>query len=300
MPLVIFPAGAIARFRIPIWKVCDSWQRSVFFFFLVDLSMGILSWEHLLKFVFETVTDVAFVPSLAVVAERQRHFELFVGVSQFVTSLCFNMTDALDVDLFLSARQWHELTNIFTITYGLHLCIYLMGNRHESRDTLLRYLAFALVWITQIKDRYWMENTRYTVYVVGLFVLLMILKLVADPRNPAYQTGKVLKGVFALVIAALFFYLSLDDPIDPYRLFHGLAQVCLCVFLYDRVRVFLYDRVRVFLYDRVRVFLCDRMRVFLCDRVCILVCVLLSVRVSVCFSLSLPSPFLPPSLSLSL
>ena len=128
----------------------------------------------------------------------------------------------------------------------------------------------------------------------------MILKLVADPRNPAYQTGKVLKGVFALVIAALFFYLSLDDPIDPYRLFHGLAQVCLCVFLYDRVRVFLYDRVRVFLYDRVRVFLCDRMRVFLCDRVCILVCVLLSVRVSVCFSLSLPSPFLPPSLSLSL
>lgn len=34
------------------------------------------------RFVFETVTDVAFVPSLGIVANRGRHFELFIGLFQ--------------------------------------------------------------------------------------------------------------------------------------------------------------------------------------------------------------------------
>lgn len=187
--------------------------------------MAILTWEHLLKFLFETVTDVAFVPSLAVVAQRGRHFELFVGFFQFITSLCYNLTDALDINLFLSARQWHELTNILTITYGIHLCIFLMGNRHETHDNFLRYIAFASVWIAQVKDRFWMTETRYTAYVAGLFTLMLIGKVVFDQRPIPFQHGKVFRGTLALFVAAVFFYLSLDDLHDPYRLFHGLAQV---------------------------------------------------------------------------
>jgi hypothetical protein len=52
-------------------------------------------------------------------------------------------------------RQWHELANVTTITYALLLCIYLMGNRLENQDHLLRYSAFALVWIAQLRDNYW-------------------------------------------------------------------------------------------------------------------------------------------------
>ena len=34
------------------------------------------------RFVFETLTDLAFLPSLAIVANRGRHFELFIGLFQ--------------------------------------------------------------------------------------------------------------------------------------------------------------------------------------------------------------------------
>lgn len=30
-----------------------------------------------------------------------------------------------------------------------------MGNRLENQDHLLRYSAFALVWIAQLRDNYW-------------------------------------------------------------------------------------------------------------------------------------------------
>lgn len=116
---------------------------------------SLLTAEHSMRFVFESLTDLAFVPSLLRVARRRRHFELFVGVLQFVSVTCYNVADALEVTPFLTARQWHELCNVTTITYALFLCIYLMGNRSENQDHFLRYSAFALVWMAQLRDNYW-------------------------------------------------------------------------------------------------------------------------------------------------
>lgn len=50
----------------------------------------------------------------------------------------YNTADALGVQLFLTTGEWHKLDNVLSITYGLLLCIYLMGNRSEARDHLLR------------------------------------------------------------------------------------------------------------------------------------------------------------------
>ncbi len=47
------------------------------------------------------------------------------------------------------------MTNILTVSYGLFLCIFLMGNRNENIDHLLRYAAFASVWVAQLRDNYW-------------------------------------------------------------------------------------------------------------------------------------------------
>eukprot|EP00055_Hartaetosiga_balthica_P003374 m.7550 g.7550 ORF g.7550 m.7550 type:complete len:222 (+) comp2844_c0_seq1:34-699(+) len=194
--------------------------------------MAILTLEHLLRFVFETVTDVALVPSLGIVHARGRHFEFFIGFCQFVTSLCYNVTDSLDVNLFLSGRQWHELTNIFSITYGIHLFIFLMGNRLESRDVFLRYLSFGLVWVAQLKDGYWMVTSQYTVWVAAFFGVLMVAKLVLTSNSTPFDQGILLKGIGGLVVAAIFFFLSLDDAKDPYRLFHGIAQSFVGLALY--------------------------------------------------------------------
>ena len=40
----------------------------------------LITTTHALKFLFETITDLAFVPALYVVAARARHFELFIGL----------------------------------------------------------------------------------------------------------------------------------------------------------------------------------------------------------------------------
>ena len=160
-------------------------------------------------------------------------------------------------------RQWHELANVTTITYALLLCIYLMGNRLENQDHLLRYSAFALVWIAQLRDNYWwvdgggcgaaeqgsewrrlchgarpsltsasqrippprMAESQYTAYVVVPFSLLPILKIAFGRHVPVYNTAKVSRGLIALALAGALFYVSLDDAMDPHRLFHGLAQV---------------------------------------------------------------------------
>lgn len=53
--------------------------------------------EVLLKFCFETVTDLAFIPALGVMSKRGRHFELFMGVFQWLTSTCYNACDSLKV-----------------------------------------------------------------------------------------------------------------------------------------------------------------------------------------------------------
>lgn len=37
-------------------------------------------WETAFVFVFEVLTDIAFVPALLVMTRRGRHFELFIGV----------------------------------------------------------------------------------------------------------------------------------------------------------------------------------------------------------------------------
>lgn len=43
--------------------------------------------EHVFKLVFETLTSIAFVPALSIVANRSRHFELFIGTFQLTAAV---------------------------------------------------------------------------------------------------------------------------------------------------------------------------------------------------------------------
>lgn len=70
-----------------------------------------------------------------------------------------------------------------------------------------------------------MIDSHYTAYVVAVFVALPILKIVLAKELPPYSRGHVVRGVAGLAVATGFFYLSLHDDWDPYRLHHGLAQV---------------------------------------------------------------------------
>ena len=85
--------------------------------------MPLLTVDHLLKFIFETVTDLAFVPALSVVSSRGRHLEFFLGLLQLFTSFFYNLCNALDTELFLTELKWHQITNVTSITYSKYVCM---------------------------------------------------------------------------------------------------------------------------------------------------------------------------------
>lgn len=80
-------------------------------------------------------------------------------------------------------------------TPSLFVIIYLMGNRNEKRDHLLRYCGFALVLVCQVKDGFWMQDSQYTVGVVVLFAVLYVMKLFVQVKTPPYNRPKVCEGV---------------------------------------------------------------------------------------------------------
>jgi hypothetical protein len=46
------------------------------------------------------------------------------------------------VDLIIHKVAWHQMNNILTVTLACFVLIYLMGNRNEARDHVLRYSVF--------------------------------------------------------------------------------------------------------------------------------------------------------------
>lgn len=190
----------------------------------------IVTMEHLIKLFFELATDTAFIPGLVMMARRGRHFEFFIGVFQLYTSFCYNLCDALDINFFLSHTQWHGLNNIMSVTLGSFVLIYLMGNRNEMRDHLLRYVSFAAIWLFQIKDGFWMERSQFTAVIPVLLAVMLLAKAAISP--PGYNRPKLARGIGSTALGGVFFYASLQDKTDPYRALHGLAQCAIGAALY--------------------------------------------------------------------
>ncbi len=72
-----------------------------------------------------------------------------------------------------------------------------------------------------------MEETHYTVWVVGFFVIFAIVKVLSNGRDQLrhYHRTRLLAGGGCVLAAALFFWLSLDDEHDLFRWKHGVAQL---------------------------------------------------------------------------
>mmetsp|Transcript_28337 Transcript_28337/g.74384 ORF Transcript_28337/g.74384 Transcript_28337/m.74384 type:complete len:219 (-) Transcript_28337:85-741(-) len=191
----------------------------------------LLTSEHVLKFIFETITDVSFLPGLILLGRRGRPFETFIGVAQFITSFYYNLCDALDIQVILNIGEWHRMNQIFTITLGCFVLVYLMGNRNETRDHVLRYTVFFAVWVFQEKDKYWMEESQYTLCVPIACAILLAGRLL-NGVYVKYNKPKLARGCLATAVAGLFFWASLSDMTDPFRLLHGLSQVTIGVALY--------------------------------------------------------------------
>ena len=110
------------------------------------------------------------------------------------------------------------------------LLINLQANSNPTLDVALRYAAFALVWLAQIKDDY--RNPRWTAAVVLLFCAMPIFKFGLACRLPPYDIERLCKGLCAGFGAAVCFVFGVDDTLDPLRVFHGLSQGLVGLALY--------------------------------------------------------------------
>ena len=72
-------------------------------------------------------------------------------------------------------------------------------------------MAFAQIWIFQLKDEFW--DPTYTAIIPGLLVVLVIVRSVVAP--PPFNMKMLFPGICALLIAGFFFWLSLYDQTDP-------------------------------------------------------------------------------------
>lgn len=133
--------------------------------------------------------------------------------------------------MFLPASEWHKLNNIATVTYGCILCIHLCAFKKRDTSTLLCYAAFALVWIAQLKDEYWMDKTQYTVGAVSIFGLLPFAKALYERAFPELNWQLYLRGVLLAVPAFICFVLGLNSD-DWLRHWHGLSHIFFGATLY--------------------------------------------------------------------
>jgi hypothetical protein len=180
----------------------------------------------LLQFLFETLTDLSVVPSLFLIWQRRRNFELFIGVFQFVASLLYNVCDSLDVELFLDKTEWHKLTNVMGISYGVNVLVFLF-TADSGRDHWMKYAGFGCVLVAQIKDKYWMETTHYTIGVILLVGLFGAVKIASGGKRlwALLRKERLRNAAIFGAAALLFFLVSLDDHADVYCWKHGTAQL---------------------------------------------------------------------------
>ena len=186
---------------------------------LSDLSGGMKASVRLAIFV---VTSLAYFLPLKVVLGGRRHFEVFIGFGHLATGVMYNACKGFNMSLVLEERQWHEMNNIFGVTYGMLWLIHMQANEREGLDMLLRYVAFFVVWVAQEKDHYW--DHTYTGVVCGLFVVTSLCKWMYLGRLPPYNWRNVFRGLMVLAVTSVCFLLSQVESYDVVGLLHGLAN----------------------------------------------------------------------------
>lgn len=146
-----------------------------------------------------------------------------------VTAFFYNLTNSYGIVLFLSEIAWHKINNVVSTTYLCLLLIHLTGIESKDTNTILSYLAFTLIWVAQLKDEYWMDNSMYTVLVVIFFSLLPFVKHISiflkKKELPPFNFKYLTFGSICGFIASVCFLLGLNSDRDWLRHWHGLSHL---------------------------------------------------------------------------
>lgn len=180
---------------------------------------------QIFHFIILAGTDASFLPALFLVAERKRHFELFVAVFQFVAALMYNTMGTLGLQICLVAiDDWHNISDIMTETLVMLIAIHLLGLRSEDKNTGLRYLAFAGAWLAKLADGW--SAVIWEAMMICAYVLPALATISGILPRPPYrweylqQAGFVLLWTFPCFVLAQMWSVdvSLVERVFPFLL----------------------------------------------------------------------------------
>ena len=170
------------------------------------------------------LTDVAMLPALNVMHRNRRHFELFIGVFHLIISIIFNITGALDTELFLDELEWHFISDVLSITYGLMISIHLMGIQSEEINTILRYVAFGASWILKTRDQW--DSIFYESFLILVFVLGVLYRHFIIPKDGKVPVHMGHATKMAISLAGF----GLAAGVDRLELFEDVFHITYGVF----------------------------------------------------------------------
>jgi len=191
----------------------------------------------IIRFLMMAVTDLAMLPALYVMQNNRRHFECFIGCFHLTISVIFNVSGAFGINIFLSELEWHSISDILSITYALLLIVHVMAIENEQYNILLRYLAFSLSWISQLKDKW--DSTTYQSLLIALYLIGLILRYTMSGGMFGYIRNTIdfdqaMKAGVSLTILALTYILSIQSffSADPLNLLYAIYHVAGGSFFY--------------------------------------------------------------------
>lgn len=177
----------------------------------------------IIEFFTEVCSNAAMLPALWVMYQNRRHFEFFIGTFHFFICVMFQLTKVLDMPVVLEEIQWHEISDVLGLAYGLLLLVHFMGIPHEDINHFLRYLAFALAWITKSRDGW--DTIQSELMLILVYGVGAVYRNVTSSRTKSpVRMEHVQKATGSCVVMVLvFLFMEMSD-------FEDSLGLCYCGF----------------------------------------------------------------------
>lgn len=123
------------------------------------------------RIVILVLTDLSMIPALLLMQKAHKHFPLYIGFFQFFTKTLYNISQALQFNIFLHVDDWHFISDVLNIAYYAQLVVHLAQISDENYNILLRYIGFSMAWISKSKDGW--DSAFWEIMVIsGFFCML--------------------------------------------------------------------------------------------------------------------------------
>jgi hypothetical protein len=184
--------------------------------------------------VLRLVSDISLFPALIPLYNQKRHFPLFVAIVQLLSLTLFDATLVFSWQyLFIKGIEWHFISDVMSLTYGINVCIHLANFQDEEIGIVLRYLGFFLSWITKYKDNW--NSILAEMILVIFFIVITIASHAGDPsKRKAFRPYHLSHALGAGFIGFICFFSCqrlrlLEEHSHPisYPIVLGLSHVFL-------------------------------------------------------------------------